>query len=376
MPSDSEVVMERSRSVLFCFLGGLAVLIGCSAKPPTRSARVPVRVATVEARPMPFSLTSVGTVEAIQTAAVGSQVGGVVMRVAFREGDNVRAGQVLFELDPRPFRAAMDQALATLARDRAQSQTAWQDADRARDLYAQAMLSQAEYDQKRADAEALAATVRADSAAAAAARLNFDFATIRAPISGRTGRLMAHEGDYIKAATSDPLVTVIQPNPVRVRFTVPESYVPLVQKYRRGTPRVVVEPDSSDGQPLVGRLVFVDNAVDPVTGTLLLKGEFANRDDRLVPGQFVDVQLELFVSPNAIVIPATAVSTGQQGAYVYVVERDSTAALRPIRVDRTANEVVVVASGLHAGEMVVTDGQIRLSPGAKMIIRDSAAATP
>ncbi len=366
--------MARSRSVLPCCIGLLAVLLGCSAKPPSRSARV--RVATVAVRPVPFSLPSVGTVEAIQTAAVGSQVGGVVMRVAFHEGDPVRAGQVLFELDPRPFRAAMDQALATLAKDRAQSESAWLDVDRARGLFAQGMLSQAEWDQKRAGAEGLAAAVRADSAAADAARLNFDFATIRAPISGRTGRLMAHEGDYIRAATSEPLVTILQPSPVRVRFTLPESYVPLVQRYRRGAPRVVVEPDSGDGPPLAGRLVFVDNAVDPVTGTLLLKGEFPNRDDRLVPGQFVDVRLELYVSPNAIVIPGTAVSTGQQGAYVYVVQPDSTAALRSIRVERAADDLVVVASGLSAGETVVTDGQIRLSPGAKVVIREAATATP
>jgi membrane fusion protein, multidrug efflux system len=338
--------------------------------------RVPVRVTTVAERPVPFTLTSVGTVEAIQTAAVGSQVGGVVLHVAFREGDNVRAGQILFELDARPFRAAMGQALATLARDRAQSESARLDAERAKGLFDQSMLSQAEWDQKRADAEALAATVRADSAAAAAAQLNLEFATIRAPISGRTGRLMVHEGDYIRAATSDPLVTIIQASPVRVRFTVPEDDVPLVQRYRRASPRVMVLPDSAEGSPLEGRLVFVDNAVDPVTGTLLLKGEFPNRNDQLVPGQFVDVRLELYVALHAIVVPAIAVSTGQQGSYVFVVQSDSTVALRTVQVERTSGELTVISSGLHPGESVVTDGQIRLSSGARVSVRKPGAGSP
>jgi len=343
-------------------------LPGCREKRAARSARVAVSLATAMERAMPFALDATGSVEALQTAAVGSQVGGVVTRVAFREGDNVRAGQLLVQLDPRPFQEAWDQALGALARDRAQAETARNDAQRAKALYEQNILAQSEWDQTRGTAEALAATVRADSAAANTARLNLEYAAIRAPISGRTGRLMVHVGDYVKPSTSDPLVTIIQPYPVRVTFRIPERDVPLVQRYRHANPRVQVEADSGRA-PLDGKLVFVDNAVDPATGTLLLKGEFPNRDGRLVPGQFVDVSLVLYVAPRAVVVPVQAVASGQQGTYVYVVNADSTVSPRPVEVERTVNEVAIVARGLRAGEPVVTEGQMRLSPGAKVLVR-------
>ena len=355
----------------------LAALPGCgrgAAGRGPRNARVHVSVADAVERPMPVELSAAGTVEAIQSAAVGSQVGGVVTRVAFREGDVVRAGQVLFELDARPFRAALDQALGTLARDRARAETARFEAGRAKQLHEQGLLSQAEWDQKRADAEALAATVLADSAAAATARLNLEFASIRAPISGRTGRLMAHEGDYVRAATSEPLVTIVQPDPVRVRFAIPERDVPMLQRHRNPRPRVIVRQAGPDTPALEGALAFVDNAVDPATGTLLLKGEFANRDGRLVPGQFVDVRLVLHTIPRALVVPAQAVSRGQEGAYVYVVNPDSTVAPRTVVVERMSDSLAVVSSGLSAGERVVTEGQIRLTPGARVVIRGPASS--
>ncbi len=367
-----------SGPVILVLLAGAATLVGglgCGAKPKPRGARIPVSVATVVERAMPFALLSTGTVEATGTAAVSSQVNGVVTHIAFQEGDYVRAGQVLIELDARPFHAALDQALAALARDRAQSEAARLEADRGRQLFEQSILSQAEWDQKRAAAEALAATVRADSAAVNTARLNLEFASSRAPISGRTGRLLVHEGDYVRAAASDPLVTIIQPHPVRVRFAIPERDVPLVQRYRLADPKVLAR-SAAGTTTLEGKLVFVDNAVDPVSGTLLLKGEFANRDDRLVPGQFVDVRLVLYVEPHAVVVPARAVSSGQQGPYVYVVNPDSTVTPHPVEVERLADELVIVSGGIRPGESVVTDGQLRLSAGAKVSIRRSVGAEP
>lgn len=346
---------------------------GCARPKTSRNVRVPVRVADTVVQPMPFVLTSVGTVEALRTASVGSQVGGVVTRIAFREGDSVRRGQVLIQLDPRPFRAALDQASAALARDRARAETARLDAERSKRLYEEKVLSDAEWDQKRAEAEALAATVRADSAAVAVARLHLEYASIRAPISGRTGRLVVNVGDYVRAATSEPLVTILEPHPIRVRFTIPERDVPLLQRHLRAGPRVEIRPGI--GAPREGKLIFVDNAVDPVSGTLLLKGEFANADGSLVPGQFVDVRLVLYVAERALVIPAQAVSTGQQGPYVYVVQPDSTVSVRPVEIEHTQDELAVVRSGLKPGEPVVTDGQLRLSPGARVVIR-TAAATP
>jgi len=341
---------------------------GCASKKAPSTPRVAVTTARVEQRDMPYSLTATGSVEAIRTASVGSQVGGVVTRLSFHEGDVVREGQVLIQLDPRPFHQALDQAVGALARDRAIAEAARKEVERSRVLHDQNVLSDSEWGQKVSDADASAATVRADSASANSARLNLEYAAIRAPISGRSGRLMVHVGDYVKATTSDPLVTIIQPHPIRVSFKIPERDVPTLQRYRAQDPRVSVEPDSGRG-PLQGRLVFVDNAIDPASGTLLLKGEFPNQDGRLVPGQFVDVRLVLFVAPRATVVPSQAVSTGQQGSYVYVVNADSTVTARPIVVERTVNDLSVVARGLKPGEAVVTDGQMRLSPGAKVQIR-------
>ena len=365
----------RNTHKLLLYTGLVFVLVGaaagCAQKKAARNVRVPVRVASTTEQPMPFVLTSVGSVEALQTAAVGSQVGGVVTRLAIREGDEVRKGQVLIQLDPRAFRAALDQAVAALMRDRARAETARLDAERSKHLFEENVLSVAEWDQKRSDSEALAATVRADSAAVATARLNLEYTSIRAPISGRTGRLVVNVGDYVRAATSEPLVTIVQPHPIRVRFTIPERDVPLLQRHLRSGPRVEIRP--SGGPPREGKLIFVDNAVDPVSGTLLLKGELANLDGSLVPGQFVDVRLVLYVAERALVIPAQAVSQGQQGPYVYIVQPDSTVAVRPVEIEHTQDDFAVVRSGLKPGESVVTDGQLRLSPGSRVVIRSGKA---
>ncbi|HET9941346.1 MAG TPA: efflux RND transporter periplasmic adaptor subunit, partial [Candidatus Eisenbacteria bacterium] len=245
-------------------------LTGCSSQKKTRSVRVPVRVAQAEEQSMPYALTSVGSVEALRTAAVGSQVGGVITRVAFREGDVVRKGQVLIQIDPRPFHAALEQAKATLQRDRAQAESARLDAERSLSLFQANVLSQAEWDQKRSASEALAATVRADSASVMNAALDLEYATIRSPIAGRTGRLSVNVGDYVKTATSDALVTVIQPDPIRVRFTIPERDVPALQRYLHAQPKVEIT-SAAGGESTEGALIFVDNAVDQVSGTLLLK---------------------------------------------------------------------------------------------------------
>ena len=205
---------------------------------------------------------------------------------------------------------------------------------------------------------------------------NSSFAsTLVRPITGRSGRLRVHEGDYIKSATSDPLVTINQTRPVRVAFTVPVDAVPLVQAHRNEHPRVIVRPAGEDSSvALEGALVFVDNAVDPASGTLLLKGEFANQDGRLVPGQFMDVRLVLYVEPDAMVVPAQAVSPGQDGKIVYVMNADSTVTALPVTASRTVDEMTIVTQGLKPGETVITDGQLRLSPGAKVQVRAPAGA--
>ncbi|TMQ59354.1 MAG: efflux RND transporter periplasmic adaptor subunit [Candidatus Eisenbacteria bacterium] len=360
----------------FLAIATCALLPGCAARQGPRAPRVAVTVATAAQRAMPFALQATGTVEPLQTAAVGSQVGGVITRVAFREGDQVQQGQVLFELDHRSFRAELDQARAALARSREQAEVARLDAERGRALIAQGALSQADWDQKRSTAETAEANLLGDSAAVETARLNLEYASIRAPISGRTGRLMAHEGDYVKSATSDPLITINQQSPVRVRFTVPVSEVPLVQRYRGAGTRVIVTLPAQDTVSREGPLAFVDNAVDPASGTLLLKGELQNRDGLLVPGQFVDVRLVLYTEPKATVVPAPAVATGQAGTFVYVLNPDSTVTARPVQVSRTVDEMAVLAGGLEPGETVVTDGQFRLSPGARVMVRAPSGGTP
>jgi multidrug efflux system membrane fusion protein len=367
-------VSNPAGSLLLLVALSLLVLPSCQSKAKVRSPRVPVTVALAELRAMPYALASTGTVEALESASVAAQVSGLITHVAFREGQDVRKGTLLFQLDARPFRAALERALATLARDRAQATVARLEADRAEKLVDQGAISRAEWEQKRASADGLAATVRADSAAASSARLDLENASIRAPISGRTGRLMVHQGDLVRSATTDPLVTINQVHPVRVRFTVPEQSVPLVQRYRSARPRVTILGTASDSSDIDGGLVFIDNAVDAASGTLLLKGEFANRDGRLVPGQFVDVRLVLYTQQNATVVPAPAVTNGQQGTYVYVMNPDSTVTPRPIAVERMVDELAVVTRGLKPGETVITDGQLRLAPGSRVIVRKGAVA--
>jgi len=355
----------------------LSVLVaGCASNARPRNARLPVKVAQAELRSVPLALTATGTIEAIQNADVGSQVGGVVTRIAFAEGQQVSAGQVLIELDPRPFRNALEQAQATLARDRAQAENARREAERARQLLEQNLLSRSEHDQKITNSDAFAATVRADSAQVASARLELQYATIRAPVGGQTGRLMVHVGDLVRAGTSEPLVTVVQVRPVRVRFNIPVGDVPLVQRYRDRGPRVRVRVPGADSTAHEGALVFVDNTVDAASGTLLLKGELPNRNGSLVPGQFVEVQLVLEEQKGRVTVPASAVSRGQEGPFAYVLEADSTVKPRPLVLERVVDDVAVISSGLAAGETVVTDGQLRLSPGVRVAVRRGEGGRP
>ncbi len=365
--------MLRSRPPrVLAALACVAALTGCQAKPKPRAPRVSVTVARVEQRDVPFTLAATGLVEPVATAAVVARVSGTVMRIAFREGDAVRAGQVLLQLDPRPLQATYDQATALWAKDRVQAAAAAAQARRAEALDRQSLGSAADLEQARATADSWAATVRADSAGARAARLDRDYATVRAPITGRTGVLSVHEGDYVAGGAGQPLVTINRVAPVRVRFTVPSSAQALIQQYRHAAPRVYVTlPVESRARE--GRLVFVDNAIGGTSGTLVLKGEFPNADGALLPGQYVEVRLQLYIEAGATVVPSVAVTTGQAGEFVYVLQPDSTVVARPVQVARMVDSLAVVGSGVRAGESVVTDGQLRLSPGAKVVVRTPGA---
>jgi len=344
-----------------------ALLLACGKDRPPPSAAVPVTVATVGLQPVPFELVAVGTVEPIQTVTIQPQVSGQLNRVSFREGDEVGRGQVLFQIDSRPFEAALAQAQAILARDRAGAISARQELERSTRLAEQQYITAQEYEQARASAGAAEATLAADEAAVEQARLSLQYATIRAPIGGRTGSLMVREGNLVRE-NATALVTINQIRPILVRFAVPASNLGAIQRYRAARIPVAATPSGGDVEA-EGNLSFVDNTVDSTTGTIMLKGEFQNRDGTLWPGGFVNVRTRLFVQDSALVVPTAAVIGGQQGTYVFVV-RDSTADMKKVTVDREAGDVSVVRAGeLAPGDRVVTDGQLLLRPGARVQVR-------
>jgi multidrug efflux system membrane fusion protein len=316
---------------------------------------------------VPLDIRTFGTVEASATVAVKAQVTGMLTVVHFREGQDVKKDDLLFSVDSAPFEAALKQAEAVLLRDRIQWTNAQADAGRVEALFGKGMVSQNDRDQARAAADTLGATVKADEAAVENARIQLGYCTIRSPMDGRTGNRMTDVGNLVKANDAT-LVTIVRLQPVNVSFVVPQQSLPAIRRYMAEAPLQVtaLAPDVKD-KPAVGTLVFVDNAVDAGTGTVRLKGAFANDDTRLWPGQFVGVSLLLTTQTNALVLPSAAVQTGQRGTYVFVVNQDSSVSNRPVVVERTYEDADVIASGLTAGERVVLDGQLRLTPNAKVV---------
>jgi membrane fusion protein, multidrug efflux system len=349
----------------------LALLAGCAKKDSAPVPAVPVTVAIAERRAIPFELAATGTVEPIQTVAVQAQVSGILRRVAFKEGEEVRQGQVLFELDARPYQAALEQAQALLARDRAQAANAAQDVKRYESLVEKQYVTTQQYEQVKTTAAANEATLAGSQAAVDQARLNLQYATIRAPISGRTGSLLVREGNLLRANSSEPLVVINRLRPILVRFAVPASNLPLIQEHL-GKNVVVRAGPSGGGDLNEGTLSFVDNAVDSSTGTILLKGRFPNDDGSLWPGGFVDVRLQLYIEQNALVVPAAAVVDGQQGSFVFVIQPDSSASTKAVTVTRTEGDLAIVNGDVQPGDRVVVDGQLRLRQGSKVQIKATA----
>jgi len=362
--------MKWNRAALGCLPCAAAiVLAGCARKaaPPPPEA-VPVTAARVERRDVPVEVTAIGHVEPYSTVAVKSQVSGTLLSVGFTQGQDVRKGDLLFEIDPRPFRAALDQAKANLARDRAQAHNAAAEIERYEGLVQKDYVTREQYDQVKANAEALASTVKASEAAVENAALQLSWCTITAPIDGRTGGLLVHPGNIVKANDDNPLVVINQVRPVYVTFSTPESS--LAELRHGGAPLpVTAAPPGDPSRAKTGVLTFLDNAVDPATGTIASKATFANLDGALWPGQFVNVIVVLKTEPGAIVVPSPAVQTGQNGSYVYVIKADSTVESRPVGVERTQGTLTVVAKGLSPGEQVVTDGQLRLTPGVRVEVK-------
>ena len=349
------------------------VALGCGKDDQAAPSAVPVTVTAAERRSVPFELAAPGVVEPLQTVSVQPQVNGLLERITFTEGREVQKGQILFQIDPRPFQAAMAQAQAALARDSAQAANADQDVQRYSALAEKEYVTAQQYDQARTTAAAAGATLSGSRAAVDQARLNLQYATIRAPIAGLTGSLRVREGNLVRTSDATPLVTINQIRPILVRFAVPAVNLGLIQRYRAGNPPVRAEP-TGGGTVSEGVLSFVDNAVDTSTGTILLKGTFPNPDGALWPGEFVNVRVRLYEDADALVVPASAVVSGQQGGFVFVVASDSTARQVPVKVVRSSDSVSVVSGDLNPGDRVVTDGQLRLRPGSKVQIKTSGGA--
>jgi len=301
---------------------------------------------------------------------VRAQITGEMTSVHFKEGEDVTQGQVLVELDKRPLQAALEQAEATLQRDIAQANNAKASAARYKDLQQRGIATREQVDQIVTQAAALEATVNADKAVIQNARVQLEYATIEAPISGRTGLLQVHPGNLVRGQDTNPIVTINRITPVYVSFAIPEAQLPLLKKFMAGGQLLVrAQPSGDTGAPSIGRVNFIDNAVDTTTGTIKVKGTFPNEDRRLWPGQFANVTVTLTSDPTAVVVPSAAVQTGQQGTYVFVVKPDQTVDLRTVIVARTKDSDSVIQEGLKPGETVVLDGQIRLVPGSRITVK-------
>lgn len=368
------------RSVLVPLFAATLILAACKPAGPAAAGGgqppVPVQVATVQRVDVPRVVESVGSVQALRTVAVKSQVDGMIAQIHFKEGDEVKAGDLLVTLDRRPFENSLRIARADLANAKAEATKATADVVRYQQLTAQDAISKEQFAQLSTKEETTRALVQAKEAAVANAELLLGYSQIRAPIAGRTGQLILHEGALVKANdVNQSIVTLNQLSPIAAAFSVPEGTLGAIRAaFADGTATVAVSDRSSNVARTDGKLSFVDNAVDPTTGTITLKALFENADHSLWPGQFVQVQTRTGIDRDALVVPASAVQVGQAGAMVYVVQAGDVAELRNVKVLRAAGDQLLIAEGLKAGETIVTDGQLRLVPGAKVQARSLTAA--
>ena len=334
---------------------------------------VPVLVATAVQKAIPIQIRAVGNVEAYTTVSVKSQVTGVLTQAHFKEGQDVKKGQLLFTIDPRPFEAALKQAEANLARDTAQVRNLREQVRRYAELVEKQYVSREQYDQIKTNADAAEAVVDADKAAVENARVQLSYCYIYSPVNGRVGSLLVNEGNLVRVNDGAPLVVINQLTPINVTFAIPEQHLAEIKR-RMASGRLIVAAKfpSDEGRPEEGFLAFVDNAVDRTTGTIKLKAEFQNRDRRLWPGQFINVALTLTTQGEAVVVPSEAIQVGPEGQYVFVIKQDKRVEMRPITIGQTQEGEAVIAKGLTAGEQVVREGQFLLGPGSRVDIKQEA----
>ncbi|MGD0210569.1 MAG: efflux RND transporter periplasmic adaptor subunit [Desulfomonilia bacterium] len=363
------------KRIMFCcvlLLCTTAIFIhGCSSKKKQTAVRpVPVVVAVAVQKTIPVQINAIGSVEAFQAISVRSQITGLITRVLFHEGQDVKKGDLLLEIDCRPNVEALKQAEANLVRDRAQTKYADQEVKRYADLVNKDYVAKEQYEQIQANFAALEATVKADEAFVRNNKLQVQYCSIYSPIDGRTGKLEVDQGNILKANDIE-VATINQIQPIQVAFAIPEKDLPRVKKYfaQRKLEVDTLIP-GEEGQEK-GELTFVDNAIDKTTGTITLKGTFANKGKKLLPGQFVNVVMTLTTEPNAILVPTQSVDQGQEGQYVYVINPDSKAEMRPVTIGQVMNGETVILKGVKAGERVVTDGQVRLIPGSVVSVKNS-----
>ena len=335
---------------------------------------MPVRVTTVERRDVPVALHAIGNVEAFQTVTLRSRVDGRLADVRFKEGDEIRTGDLLFVIDPGPFQAALDQAKANLAKANAESANAAVQERRMATLVESGIVSRDEWDRTRTASETAAASVDAAKAAVENAKLQLGFCHITSPLDGRIGRLLVNQGNLVKTNDTE-LATINQMKPIYVSFTVPEKELPAIRQWNAAHPLATRVAFPGGAEPAAGELSFIDNRVDTTTGTVLLRAVFTNADEALWPGQFVNVTLTLTTDRGAVVVPAPTVQAGQDGSYVFVVKPDATVDYRRVKIERTEGGDAVVASGVEPGERIVTTGFVRLAPGVKVTVEDAPPAT-
>jgi multidrug efflux system membrane fusion protein len=338
-------------------------------KGPRQAPASPVEVARVVEKDMPLQIRAIGNVQPYSTVEIKAQAGGPLLGVYFKEGQDVRKGDLLFKIDPRPYDIALKQAEASLVRDRAELKNAEDEVRRYAALVAKDYVTKERNDQIQVNAEVLQASVKADEAAVENARLQIEYCTVRSPIDGRTGSFLAYPGNLIRPNDTSALVVIHQTSPILVVFSVPEQNLPPIKKYMAQGPLKTEVVAKDQEMPVPGTLTFVDNGIDTATGTVQLKASFPNMDKALWPGQFLNVVLTLTVEKNVLVVPSPAVQTGQTGQFVMVLKSDMTVESRSVTVARVIGEEAVIASGLKAGETVVTDGQIRLVPGTRVEIK-------
>jgi membrane fusion protein, multidrug efflux system len=351
----------------------ISIVGGCDKAGPPVPPPASVVVTPVLRRNVPVVVQATGSVEPIQSVAVEAQVAGMLESVSFKEGDEVRQGQILFKIDPHQYASAYTQAQAALARDLAMAANAERDLQRFEDLAAKEFVTAQQLDQARATAAGLAATLRADSAAVSRTRVDLEHASVRAPISGRAGALLVKAGNLVRTSTGQPLVQINQIAPILVRFAVPATELDAIRRAGPGLP-VRALPVGDTTTAVTGSLVFIDNAIDSLTGTIALKASFPNKDRALWPGALVRVALTVTVDSNAMVVPISAVLTGQQGVSLFVLGDSGRVNLRAVTVKRTTDSLAVLSAGVSEGEKVVVSGQVRINDGARVKVVAAEAA--